>query len=278
MSEPKFKPGSRVYSVEGRAALFVASVANGFAVEPLYEHEDYLEEMTGNVEVWQSCFAKAPTEVWDKRISELRAQAEEQEKAAAQARQSARNALTDARLASERYKDHPDLRNLDMWLAGKVTHLAIVDDYRLGVGTVEEVLTRTEDRQTFLRLCSVFVDPKSNRYWTSFSMYSDGSGSSGTRCLLATSREDALTQLLNYVLARLKDTPHHMRPSLLLSAAAAGVALPESLAKELEDAKAASQAQKLKQAREAVENYQRHLTAAEATLAALQAPAIPCAA
>jgi hypothetical protein len=270
MAELTFKPGARVYSVDGRAALFVASVAQGFAVEPLYEHEDYLEEVPGNVEVWAACYLKAPTEVWDKRINELRAEAEEHEARAAQARQSARNALTDARLASERYKDHPDLRNLDMWLAGKVTHLAIIDDYRLGVGTVEEVLTRTEDRQTFLRLCSVFVDPKANRYWTSFSMYSDGSDSSGTRCLLATSREDALTQLLAYVLARLKDIPHHMRPSMLLAASAAGVTLPQSLAQELEDAKAASQAQKLKQARESVEQYQRHLTAAQAALASLQ--------
>ncbi|HEY0955776.1 MAG TPA: hypothetical protein VGE36_13510 [Roseateles sp.] len=271
MSEPTFKPGARVYSVEGRAALFVASVANGFAVEPLYEHEDYLEEMTGNVEVWQSCFAKAPTEVWDKRISELRAETEDHRACAERARQSARNALTDAKLASERYKDHPDLRNLDMWLAGKVTHLAVVDDYRLHIGTVEEVLMRTEDRQNMLRLCSVFVDPKANRYWTSFAMYSDGSSSSGTRCLLATSREDALTQLLGYVLARLKDIPHHMRPSLLLAAAAAGVTLPESLSKEVEDAKAASAAQKIKQARESVEQYQRHLAAAEATLSSLQA-------
>lgn len=270
-TERNFAKGDTVYSTDGQAAVYVACVAGGFAVETIYEDEDG-EPYHSSVQVWPRVFAKAPTEVWDAEVQKLRAEVEAQQELAKKAREDARNAVLDAKQANERYKAHPDLRNLDLWLAGKVTHIAVIDDYNMRIGTVAEVLTHTEDRTTFLRLCGLFVDPKANKYWTEFARYSDGSGSSGTSCLLATSFEDARDQLLGWVLKRLRDTPHHMKPSLLIRAEAAGVVLPESLAKDLADAKALAHAHQLKQAQESLENYRRHVAAAEQTLAALISP------
>lgn len=270
-TQRNFTAGDTVYSTEGQAAVFVGRVADGFAVETIYEDEDG-EPYRSNVQVWPRVFAKAPTEVWDAEVKKLRAEVEAQQELARKAREEARNAALDAKQANERYKAHPDLRNLDLWIAGKVTHIAVIDDYNMHIGTVQEVLTTTEDRKTFIRLCGLFVDPKANKYWTQYARYSDGSGSSGTPCLLATSFEDARDQLLAWVLKRLHDTPHHMKPSLLIRAEAAGVVLPESLAKDLAEAKAVAHAHKLKQAQESLDNYRRHVAAAEQTIAALTAP------
>lgn len=187
-----FVQGQEVYDIYGQVGRYVAAASHGHLVEPIYDAEDDDEPHYAQVQTWSEVFAKPPTERLTADIQELvtelnakRLELNSVETDIAAAKSVRQGLLQHA-------KQNPQLGDLYLWLEGKATHIVVLGPYSVEVGTVEEIL-RKNDRDRELRLLSLFVDAKANRYWVGRSNYSDGSGSC-TPCLLASSEEHAHEQ------------------------------------------------------------------------------------
>jgi len=259
--------GQEVYNIHGQAGSYVVAAAGGHIVEPIYDDE-HGEERLGDPETWREVFAVPPTArlhedcaKLEARLREWRAQLDD----CRAAKTAAERAQEDLR---KRIAAQPDLRDLDLWLKGEVTHIVTLNYYGLSIDTVDAALVSGNDRgDTSLRLLNLRVDPKAQKYWVAIAGYSDGSGSQ-KRCLLATSMQHAVARAEEYLAAAEKS---YDRKNEVVSLARCvmkygGTVSAEARAKvEAEDA--AARARGLESARKALEGAQATLQAAEEAVA-----------
>lgn len=264
-----FGAGDTVFDILGREAVYVARGVSGHIVMPMYEvdDEDYPETIQGDATTWGQVFRTPPTEVLDERIKQLGSDEREIQQRVDAAREELTAAQHDLAKVRQVYKDHPGLENLDNWLAGKVTHIVALNYYGVEIGTIEEVLLRHEDRRNVLRLCSVYIDARAERAFTAFAAYSDGSGGQ-TRCILATSLEDARDQALKHLRVEMSRNAGNTNilNSLLLSYQKAGVSIPAEYRAKLAEAEATARANLCESARRSVNSAREALARAEAEL------------
>lgn len=138
-----------------------------------------------------------------------------------------------SRIDREKLKSSPDLSQLEAWLEGKLTHLVLINYSHFEIKTIDEALKSTsdvEDRGS-VRLLSLYggrTGPggshRADKFEWRLSAYSDGSGTS-TRCLLATSEDDARRRIAEYVKPRLDEPygPESTKVSLARSALRLGI-------------------------------------------------------
>lgn len=230
----EFTAGQTVYSIHGEAASFVAQTSSGYAVEPIFEHEDG-EPHYGPVKSWAEVYAKPP-------VAKLHGKVQELEDRINERRQELRD-LSSAKHAMEseldsmrkRYEENDQLRNLDMWISGSVTHLVKIDHYSgFKIGTVEEILGYDSDKE--MRLLSIYGGTKNHYRWKMAS-YSDGSGSS-TEVLLATSEEEAkqvaATWYAREMSIRGRNGQQHTITGLVRSAIKYGIPVSDELRKKVQ--------------------------------------------
>lgn len=266
MSTKQFAAGDQVYDIHGRAGSYVASANGGHLVEPIYEDDEFAPHYA-SVETWREVFGTPPTERLHADVAEV-----ERELVSAQARldalRSDQRALeVEISAARKRIVARPDLVDLDLWLQDKVTHIVSLEYSSIRIGTVEETL-RKEDRDRELRLLSLMVDPKANRFWTGYAMYSDGS-SSQTRCLLATSLEHARERAADYIRQEVKRNPGQSHAGFAASAIRYGVEISDELRQQAEQMEATAAKRAVEQASETVKRAQADLAVAQARAAAL---------
>lgn len=267
MSARTFKSGDAVFNLHGQEGRYIASTAGGHVVEPVYESDD--EQVYGDVETWRDVFAAPPTAKLHAEVAEIEATLIAAQRTLAATRAEQRAADMEAAAARKRIADHPDLRDLDLWLQGKVTHIVSLDYHSLKIGTIEETL-RKQDRDHELRLMSLLVDPKANRYFVAYAAYSDGS-SNQTRCLLATSMEHARERAAEYVRQEVVRTRGNSHAGLAASAIKYGVEISDDLRREAADMEAKAALHTLQSTREQLERAQASFTVAEARAKALGA-------
>lgn len=232
--------GDEVYDIHGRAASYVArSVHGGHVVQPIYEHEDY-EPSYGNPEVWPEIFAKPPEQKLHGEIARLEKLRAAEQAALDAVRQMRRKEDAEyAQRAAER-KRFDQLKKLDDYIAGKITHFVVEPYYSSGVTiqTFEEAMKSNESRyDKTLRLLSLYGGSDGDLSWR-VDYYSDGSGSSHSGWYFpATSYEEALAIAAKRLDDRYKkmrgsdpDQERHYASGLAASARNLGLDVPEDVA------------------------------------------------
>ncbi len=248
-----FTAGDVVYDEHGQGFEYVARVAEGHIAMPVYEQDEYEPYYTGDPRMLRAVFAQPPVGVLDdetakaeKRLKDLRSQIDQ-----------AREELTDAtRQRSEALKvlsQHPDLLPVVEWLEGRITHVASVRPYSLGI-TIQPIAdavlpTSESDRRCgevrLLALYGGYTGPDSKSGYNEdfrwqLNAYRDGSGDH-TLCFLGTSEEHAKERLQVWLDTRLKRTAEYGTVKLARSAMALSMRVPESLAEKVRAEDAANE-------------------------------------
>lgn len=270
LSPTAHKPGDLVYDVHGNAYSYIGRCGNGHAVEAVYEQDDegpYYAEPQSLHEV----FSTPPRQKLAEDLTELHADIAARREELSGLHREIAAVQQEKRAVAARAKADPQLLDLHLWLENKVTHIVSLEYYGFSIGTVEQVL-RTTDRDRELRLMSLMVDPKANRFWVGYSAYSDGS-SSQTRCLLATSLEHARERAAEYIQNEIKRDRSGDHGALAAAAIKYDIPISDELRKQAEERKVKAAQNTLDHARKAVERAQAELAVAEAQAKATGAPA-----
>lgn len=262
MSTPKtFTAGQLVYDINGRTGSYVSTFSGGHLVEPIYDCSDDEDAHFGHVQEWREVFSSPPTERLTSDIAELVAEIAAKRVELSSIQDSIFDAERQRNVLLLHAKQNPQLADLGLWLEGKVTHIVVPSRYHIEIGTVEDVL-RKNDRDRELRLLSLYVDPKANRYWVGRSAYSDGS-SGYQPCFLASSEEHAKEQARAHIAANLRDYNSRNDTSWIRLAIEFGVPVTEEQLEVLAKENATNAAAQLKRAQDAVAAAKAGLDKAE---------------
>ncbi len=237
MSEIKRTPviGDEVYDIHGRAAVYVAVTGNGYIVEPIFEHED-CEPSYGKPETWREVFSKPPVEKLHAEVAELERQANAQRVEMAELRQE--RAQMDRDFADRKVErmQFDQLKTLDDFIAGKITHFFVVEGYgeRMSIQTFDDFMKETSERYgRKLRLLSLYGESNGELSWH-VDRYSDGSGGSHGRCFPALSYEEAVLHAAKWLDSRYiecrKQERKHSALSLATEAAKFHLPVPDDIA------------------------------------------------
>lgn len=254
----KFEAGQTVYSIHGESASFVARTSNGYAVEPVFEYEDG-EPHYGPVTSWPEVYAEPPVAKLHDKVQELEERIEERRQILKELDDDKRTLEGELAAIHKRYKENDQLRNLDLWISGAVTHLVKLDGYGFTIGTVEKILGYDSDKE--MRLLSIYGGTKNHYRWKMAS-YSDGSGSS-TEVLLATSEENAkevATAWLNKELQyRKNNNQSHMVVGLAQCAIKYGIAVSDELRQQVAESEALGRKRIIESAQQAFDRAKLQL-------------------
>lgn len=190
-----FNPGDEVYSIDGQVGNYLAQTHNGHLVEPIFEYDDR-EPAYGKPTLWNQVFATPPVEKLHEEIAKLEQlrQAEYAKLASLQRQVMDEKKEFDSRAAIR--KQFSQLKKLDDFIAGKITHLVILADYGDDIAIEEfsaAIIAQDNDRyDKKQRLLSLYGDSNGDLSWN-LDRYSNGSGSYGRSgfCWPATSLEEA---------------------------------------------------------------------------------------
>lgn len=264
-----FNHGDTVYSLHGQAGRFIASCAQGYVVEPIYESEDE-PDYFDSPQTWREVFKKPPTEKLDHEVAALEAKLK--------LRQQELNAMREQRTQFEReeaarkdrLKQHEQLAALDDYLAGRITHFVVTGGYESPrIITYEEaIVTTDEDRgRKNLRLLGLFGDPQRNLRWRVM-WYSDGSGSTKYEVFPCTSLEQATARLTAFINSGWdeirREGRYHLITQTVKTARGLGLAVPPDMAERAERIAKEAHEKALTSRREEVARAKKHLAEAEA--------------
>lgn len=263
--------GDEVYDIHGRAASYIALTGGGHVVEPIYEDEDSGEPSFGRPETWNQVFTAPPTQKLHAEVAEIQQKIAEAQQQLHAVREQRR--LEDAEYAARAglRKQFAQLQQLDDFIAGKITHFVVLDDYNRAVQIQEfgSFIKANEDRyERKLRLVSLYGASNGDLSWH-IDRYSDGSGSNGRSgyCWPATSYEDALTKAqawLDKAYAKWKGGTGYERNYSLAYVECAkrlGLSVPDDMVQHASELAAAATERAIESARQEVEKAKARLDA-----------------
>ena len=267
----KFEFGATVYSSDGQAAEYVARIADGHIVRPVVEAYSFDGESSYDhicePVTWRAAFYVPPVAKFNDELRAIHGKiaAATEELAAKRAEDSLFNADTAKRKAS---RDQVEaLRYVDEFLAGKLTHYAIIPSY--GVSSVMLVGDATQGDRSYnqeMRLLCLYgkIDSFRTPHWR-LHQYSDSSGGYGDLAMPARSQEEAESLIRSSIERRLadqlKDRDHSVF-GIVMDADAWGVSVPDAL-------RAVSDESKAEQIKQAAESARTQYAAAAARMRSL---------
>lgn len=254
----KFKSGSTVYSADGQAAEYVAAIAEGHIVRPIVEAYSGDGEQSWDhlcdPATWRAVFAVPPVAKFNEELKEIHGKIAAATEALATKR--AEDAMFNATAAKRKAKrDQVEaLRYVDEFLDGKLTHYAVIPSY--GVPRVMLVGDATQGDRPYnqeMRLLCLYgkIDNKRTPHWR-LHQYSDSSGGYGDLVMPARSQDEAESIIRSHIeksiAAQIKSQDHSAH-SVVLSADAWGVPVPDSLRAVSDEVKAKARASEIDRAR-----------------------------
>ena len=270
-----FNKGDVVYDIHGREGLYVGRVGQGHAVEPSYEHDEDEDEgpYYGDVQTWRDVYTKPPTEKLHAEVAEIEAQISAAQQRLKLTRDAQRGEDEQFKARAAVRKQFAQLQTLDDFIAGKITHIVVQEDYssRVAIHEAAKLLQSTEDRyDRKLRMLSLYGDSKGNLAWN-LSRYSDGSGSNSQsgHCWPAVSLEDARQKASEwlderYTEWRKEDWNSKSRASEYAACAASfGFSVPDDVAAHAAKIDAAYKANRIESARKDLEKAKAALALLE---------------
>lgn len=238
MKTNEFAPGDTVYSADGQMAQYVAKAEDGHIVRPWIEAEDsdgapydYLLEPA----LWNDVFAEPPVPKYNEELKSIHAHIEKARADLRTAQDEHRQFLASAReRAAERSKIEA-LRNLDDFLAGKITHYAVFEQYHAPkILTLQEAVSSESRYDKKLRLLCLYGDNKTREIYWHLDQYSGySSGDYSANVYPARSEEEARelirAKIAAHLAADVKSGSHEFI-SHVAWAEQWGVPVPEALA------------------------------------------------
>lgn len=274
-----FASGDRVYNAGGRAALYVTEVSGAHVVQPLIEAGDGddgpLWEDVDGVALWPEVYREPPRQKLDDEIAKVRAQLIELRSEVGTLSAQKREAQRDMADVLERLKQYEALRYLDQFLHAEITHYVSEVEGQIVVQDAKAFneATGLSYHERVLSLWAQVRDRSKTLQWKIKADF-------GERDIWAfPDAEKAHVKAAEIVAARMRDELNILRrggtsfrcDAVLKNARSLGVEpLPELV--EIQ------RSNQLKSAQAAVENARNTFDKAQATLAALSAPAAPAAA
>lgn len=254
--ETKFEAGQTVYSEDGQAAEYVARIAEGHIVRPMVEacHGDEEYTHTCDPVTWRAVFVEPPVAKFNDELKAIHDKIT-QGRAALSAQQSEHREFmaTAKERATERSRVE-QLRYVDDFLAGKLTHYAVLSDYVMPhVLAVDDAKHGDRPYNKEMRLLALYGKLDGNRtvYWQ-LHKYSDMSGSYGDTVVPSRSFEEAKGHILTHLAKRLAEelkTPTHSTTTVVAQATHWGVEVPRELQAIADKAKAKATADAVEKAK-----------------------------
>ncbi|MFZ3286601.1 MAG: hypothetical protein WA191_07095 [Telluria sp.] len=254
----KFKSGATVYSADGQAAEYVARIDEGHIVRPMVEAysgdgESSYEHLCDPV-TWRAAFAVPPVAKFNDELRAIHSKIAAATEALAAKR--AEDAMFNATAAKRKAaRDQVDtLRYVDEFLAGKLTHYAVLSEYQTPhVMLVGDATQGDRPYNKEMRLLCLYgkLDGTRTPYWQ-LHKYSDSSGSYGDTVVPARSQEEAegyiRAHIEKCIAIQLKEL-NYSANTIVAHADAWSVPVPDSLRKLSDDIKAKAKEQEIESAR-----------------------------
>jgi hypothetical protein len=260
-----FTAGDEVFSLHGQVGSYVARAADGHIVQPIYESDECDEPRYGDPRVWREVYKTPPTEKLHAEVAELESKLNATRTELHQVQEQRRTEDREYAARANERKQCAQLKTLDDFIAGKITHFFVVEGYgeRMSIQTFNEFMVSAEDRyERKLRLLSLFGGSKGDLGWY-VDRYSDGSGGSSGRCFPALSYEDAVRLASQWIEARYADvrTKEQKHASLELSKSAErfGLTVPDDIAQWAKQTAESIHESNLKHARKQFDDAQAKL-------------------
>ena len=189
----QFSPGQTVYNRDGRKLYYRRDLGDGTAIVSRWlksegwdgETEEYVSDEPGIVNASQ-LFKSPPTDVLAKEVADLLASAGTARNELSLLRQEAIEAKREHEQTLATIKACEPLRNIEAFIAGKITHFVVINQSYGGgelygdvaIVTFEQGITFLKDngRADGMRLLSLCGGSKGDLSWR-INHYSDGSGS-----------------------------------------------------------------------------------------------------
>lgn len=257
MKMDKFEIGATVYSDDGQAAEYVAKAADGHIVRPVVEaysgDDESSYDHVCDPTMWRNVFAAPPVAKFNDELKAIHAKIEVATAVLNAVREEDRQFKASAKdRAAERAK-FEQLRYVDEFLSGKLTHYAVLSDWVtphvMLVGDAQHG-SRPYDKEMRLLCLYGKLDGTRTPYWQ-LHKYSDGSGSYGDTVVPARSQEEAegyiRAHIAKCLAAQLKER-NHSATTFVRHADEWGVPVPDELRKIADDAKAKAAAQEIEKA------------------------------
>lgn len=191
--------GEWKYLKNGQKVNVVNIIDTGYLVQDVYTN-DYDEDpelfYDDRIYFVEKVYEHTPTKSWDEKIGKLDAQIREKENELLELDRKIRETQTVDLTRLKRYKQYEQLKRLDDYLDGKITHFVVLE-YSFYILTLEEVAKKDDNRLNKVRLLSLFGDSNGNLEWNlNQCIYGTGNWEAVIPCC---SMEEALTELQNYV-------------------------------------------------------------------------------
>jgi hypothetical protein len=273
-TQPQFKPGDEVFSVDGRAAYYVARGHWGHIVEPIHEDDDG-EPQVRDAETWREVFAKPTRERIDAEIREIEEHRESARRELRQLRDEVAQAKAERTAALKVLASHPSLTPVIEYLEGRLTHAAVFDYSSIWIKPLADAVApedASDRRNGYVRLLALYggltAPGKQTPYnddlrWT-LNRYHDGSGNDSKVCILGTSEENVRERLQAYLDREFPKRGVHGDHTLMRWAASArrlGLRVPDELVKKVVDQEAQAEANRQKHERDRLAQIEKEAEA-----------------
>lgn len=221
------------YLPDGRQVNVINKLDEGYLCEYVYSHEDWEDDLhpyrDSGVFIVPEVYETAPTAVYDSRVLELRATIERLENQESELRERISEIETTERTRFARFERYKALRQLEDFIAGRITHYVEVPTW--GVPRVVEFeQTKNPDGsyQTHdaYRLLTLFGRTNGDLAWK-LNRYTDGSGSN-TDVIPCTSLDDAQKVAREQIAERARDSADRPREDVINAAKQFNMSLPEA--------------------------------------------------
>lgn len=219
-------------------------------------------EVLGELVIVNGVWDAAPVEVYDKRIEELQAKEAFYGKRIKELQQEVARLESATQVRAAKYAAIPELRQLDQFIAGKITHYVHVQKwYSPRITAFSEEVSEYSDNERGLgkmRLLTLYGKSNGNLEWQ-LNQWTDGSGLNYT-VIPCCSLEEAKAVLQAEFDKRFVDSAS---ATLLNDADAAGVQVPDDFRQRVRD-------EQIKQARKTVDELNGKLAEANKKLLEVQ--------
>lgn len=283
-----FNHGDTVFSVHGEQLEYIAQSEDGHIVRPIYEATEDGYQPAGKPRLEHQVFKTEPVQRYAEETAKAYAALKDARYELSLLQGELRNIKADREKALQALSKHPDLSVIIDWMEGSLTHLATIENYGPGIKikTIKEAITPcdgSDAREGQVRLLSLYggyggIEKSSssyrdNLYWQ-LCAYSDGSGSSFTRCILGTSVEDVKGRLQVWLDGEFKRSGNYAEHILVQYADSAlnlGLNVPPGLAIKVKTSREQGFQNQLSNAERELKNTEAALEQCKQKVAALKA-------
>lgn len=281
---PSFAAGDTVYGEYGNELVYVCAVSEGHIARPIIEsiYDDGSESYLAEPNIYGIVFANPPAPKYDAETKRAKDELAEARADLTKAKNELRQVTTDRDHAMATIGKYPDLACVSDWIAGKMTHIGIIENYGgITITTIEEALkSRSDVDGGKVRLLALYgglsgVNGPKKSYgddlrWQ-LNTYSDGSDRYANNiCFMGSSVESVRERIqvwLNTQLRRSDDS--YMTVNTAESAVKLGFVVPLVWAEKVKQKRSADRKRKMETAEANVKELRQRAMDAEFALAKL---------